>query len=392
MLTVLCAVTAYFIFDIARRPVTHELVGTVVKPDGEQAVVLLSDTYLIDRIYQSMQGPYSTQEGISLIEDSNSELLWITGLEVQVVGKNGKKKMSDEFFCHANLTFDERKWSPEKHNLLFKNQTSLDSRLITLVPGRMQIALPKGFGIPISSSEELNLFSMSLNQNVENAKLNIRFKSSIDFVADRAATQPMKALFLRSIYGYVPIQKAGAPDAICSTLPPELSKAGVPVSGASCVPPGVNASLGGIRKNGEVTLHWMVPPGRHIYRTDVTDQLKLGFETTIHYVTGHLHPFGELITVRNKTTDQMLFEIKSQDHPEKKSVTLMEEFKLEAGIPVNPQDEYELVITYNNPTDKPTDAMGIVYLYLLDRNFDKEQQAKPSTSGKTTLASAMPVR
>ena len=32
---------------------------------------------------------------------------------------------------------------------------------------------------------------------------------------------------------------------------------------------------------------------------------------------------------------------------------------------------YELVTTYNNRTDKPIDVMGIVYAYLLDKDFDR---------------------
>jgi hypothetical protein len=171
---------------------------------------------------------------------------------------------------------------------------------------------------------------------------------------------------------------------MCAVTPMNLAKAQITDPGAFCAPPSVNASLGGIRKNGETTLHWMVPPGRHAYVSDVTDQFKLNFDTTIHYITGHLHPFGESIALRNKTTGKTLVKIKSKDHPEKKSVTFMEEFMFEEGIPVSQNDQYELVIVYNNPTDKPSDVMGIVYMYLLDKNFDKGTAVAELASANTS--------
>lgn len=353
------------------------VIATIDKTDGKKALVLLSDTFLIDRVYQSMQGPYSTHYGVSLEKQSKPELLWVTGLDAEVVGENGKKKISEEFFCHANLTLDSKKWSAEKHNELFKNQTSLDSRLFTLIPGRMSIHLPEGFGIPIYSTEKLDLFSMSLNQNVENPNLNIRFKSHIDFIADRSASHAMKALFPRSVYGYVPIQrgKSGTgealPDAMCAVTPMNLAPHRAKDPGASCAPPSLNASAGGIRKDGETTLHWMVPPGRHAYVSDVTDQLKINFDTTIHYVTAHLHPFGESISLRNRTTGQTVVTLKSKDHSRKKTVAFMDEFTFPEGVPICQNDQYELIIIYNNPTQKPTDVMGIVYLYMLDKYFGK---------------------
>lgn len=376
LLTALGLVSVYSAIAWFSKPLPKGVVAIVDKVDGEKAAILLSDTYLIDRVYQSMQGPFSTDYGVSLEKSAaKPELIWVTGLNAEVVGESGKKRISQEFFCHANLTLDSKNWSAEKHNQLFKNRTSLDSRLFTLIPGRMSIHLPEGFGIPIYSTEKLDLFSMSLNQNVENPNLNIRFRSHIDFIADRAISHPIKAVFARSIYGYVPIRhgKTGTgeelPDVMCALTPMNLHRK--IDAGATCAPPLVNASAGGIRKNGETTLHWMVPPGRHVYVTDVTDQLRLNFDTTVHYATAHLHPFGESIFLRNKTTGKTIITLKSKDYSRKKTVAFMEEFTFPEGLPINQNDQYELIITYNNPTEKPTDVMGIVYLYMLDKNFEK---------------------
>src|SRR4051794_6406251 len=71
---------------------------------NNNALTLLSRTHTIDRIYQSMQGPYSTQANFRLVDLPQRQLLWITGLHCQLVGKDGMATISREFFCHSNLT------------------------------------------------------------------------------------------------------------------------------------------------------------------------------------------------------------------------------------------------------------------------------------------------
>ena len=51
------------------------------------SVTLLSRTHTLDRIYQSMQGPFSNHEQIRLLETPTRELLWITGLRSSLVDR-----------------------------------------------------------------------------------------------------------------------------------------------------------------------------------------------------------------------------------------------------------------------------------------------------------------
>ena len=44
--------------------------------------------------------------------------------------------------------------------------------------------------------------------------------------------------------------------------------------------------------------HWVVPPGRQENRTLVTEWLNLRFDTTVHYIAVHLHPFAESLELR----------------------------------------------------------------------------------------------
>src|SRR5439155_21982320 len=117
------------------------------------------------------------------------------------------------------------------------------------------------------------------------------------------------------------------------------------------------------------SIHWLIPPGHYQSRVDVTDQIDLPYDTTVHYVTGHLHPFGRSIALIDKTADKTVFTIASSDFSDKLGVERMDEWSSTDGIELSKDHHYELVTTYHNPTDKPIDAMSILYLYALDKQF-----------------------
>ena len=89
-----------------------------------------------------MEGPWSIQHGIHLGTAEKARVQWVTGLETEVVDAAGQKPISQEFFCHSNLTFAERSGGPAKYNQEMGGKTHLDWRLFTLVPGRLSIDLP----------------------------------------------------------------------------------------------------------------------------------------------------------------------------------------------------------------------------------------------------------
>jgi len=86
-----------------------------------------------------------------------SQVQWVTGLETQVVDATEQKPISQDLFCHSNLTFAEHSGTPRQYNQRFGGKTHLDWHLFTLVPGRLSIEPPQGFGIPIPSDPPLDL-------------------------------------------------------------------------------------------------------------------------------------------------------------------------------------------------------------------------------------------
>jgi hypothetical protein len=86
-----------------------------------------------------MEGPLSVQSGIHLAKGKKSRVQWVAGLETQVVDATAHKPISQEFFCHSNLTFAEHSGTPRQYNQRFGGKTHLDWR------SRAQPNLQQGF-------------------------------------------------------------------------------------------------------------------------------------------------------------------------------------------------------------------------------------------------------
>jgi len=328
--------------------------------DGRGSVTLLSRTHTIDKLYQSMQGPYSNHPAISLARDARPQLLWLTGIRSELVGPDGRSEVSREFFCHGNLTFTPDRVSARRSDGTFTEMP--DQRLFTLVPGRLSVSLPAGFGVPVYSDEPLDCFSMSLNLNLKDRVQQLRFKTVVNYVRDGApAARDMKPLFRRVVYGFEPIGRI-SPHAVCaSTLHPGAACGAFVGRSAS------NAFVDSIGKTN--TIHWLIPPGAYESHVPVTEQLGLAYDTTAHYVTAHLHPFGKSIKLVDLTEKKTVFTIGSQDFGDRLGVARMDELVLPQGVELHTDHKYELVTTYHNPTDQPIDAMSILYIYALDEQF-----------------------
>jgi hypothetical protein len=334
-------------------------------PDENGNLAVLSRSYRLDRIYRSMEGPFSPQPGLRLQNKPGRKLVWLTGLETEVVDAQSIERISQEFLCHSNLTFDKAGGTPDLHNLRFKNKTHLDWRLFTIVPGRLSIHLPEGFGMPVPSGATLDYLTMSLNLNVRDRVVDVRMRSKIYSIPDGEPGAPTKALFRKALYVLQPRT------ATASDTPAVLTGAPRHV-GAGCADM-CSVNLSAVSTVGSIgegmTLHWLVPPGRHTFRTEIASQLGLPFDTTIHYATFHIHPYGKSFELRDLTTGETVFSLNSRDWTDRVGVAHVDEVKSQEGIPISRSHRYESVVEYDNTTDHEIDAMGILYLYLLEKDF-----------------------
>src|ERR1051325_10699167 len=285
-------------------------VYSLTRPDpanqAKRSLTLVSNAYRLDRIYRSMEGPMSIASGIYVGPSDQSRVEWITGVEAKVVDATEQKPISQEFFCHSNLTFAEHAITPSAVNQRFGGKTHFDWRLFTLVPGRESIQLPPGFGVPVPADAPLDYVTMSLNLNARNDAVNVRMRTKLQTIAADQPGAPTKALFRRALYV---LDSHG----ITSDMGPSCNMQSMTQHiGAAC---GEMSKINLVEKPGEKPLmnHWIVPPGHHIYKTEITRQLKLPFDTTIHYATIHVHPFARGMELRDLTTGKIIFHLTSRD-------------------------------------------------------------------------------
>lgn len=327
---------------------------------------LLSKSYHIDKKYRSMLGP-SSLEKVKLLDVPEPELLWIVGYEAVVMDGSGDAQVSQEFMCHSNLDFD-----PHDYWKNFKSNASMSGRLFTLSQGQQNVNFPRGFGIPVTSDMELDLATQVLNLNLDDPNLDVRHKVTIRFVRDSEAGYEMKPLFQAAVQGFKSLQDAPAHYGVSGKemAPTEHGE------GCSVGLPAVRGDADVDQFGQKFTGHWVVKPGREENVTNVTRFLQLQFDTKIHYIAVHLHPFAESLELIDRTTGEQVFKAIAQNHTDKIGLKHIDYYVSEEGLPIHKDHEYELRSVYNNTTDEDQDSMAVMYLYLHDKGFRKPVDRK----------------
>jgi len=329
---------------------------------GETGFDLLSQVYTVDKVYKSMQGPMSMRDFTLLAPGAPRELVWITGFQATMVAEDGKTPMPQEYMCHSNLDIE-----PARHLEAYGHPLSISGRLFTLSQGQFDIALPEGFGIPMWSDDKMSLTTQVLNLNNRGESVKVRHDVEVGFMRDpapglhdpgRAAVKP---LFMAGVYGLKLLE--GAHGNFDSEQP-------AAEHGTSCMM-GEAASDGNYtdKQGKKFTGHWVVKPGREVNKTPVTTMLSLPFDTTIHYIAVHLHPFAESLTLNDLTSGKTVYSSRARQLDGKIGLAHVDALSSAEGIPVFKNHEYELVSVYNNTTAENQDSMAVMLIYLHDKEF-----------------------
>lgn len=329
---------------------------------------VLSPRFEMDRVYTSMRGPY---RGWWLELDApatrvDPELLWVTGFDVQIRAPDGAGPASEEFLCHSNLNVDAASYA-------LRHDTELRSspRLFTLSQGQRSVRLPEGFGLPLRSDQPLQVETQALNHNVVDRSVAVRHRLELDYVRDADLDAPLVPLVQQAVFGYV---LAEGPDPYFG-LPPGAEP---DAFGTHCVP-GVDAGDSGFNLVDEYGRHfssfWVVPPGRHSYRSRVLpSMLELPWDTTVHHIAAHVHPWAESIALVDRTSGETVYEARVRQAERGIGLADVEVFSSAAGIPLYRDHTYDLVTVYDNRSGEKQDSMAVLYLYLRAKDFE----ARPS--------------
>jgi len=349
------AVAAIFAIFVYVKPSKFHRLTASVSEVAVREFTFVSTIYHIDRIYKSMKGPKSKHE-FNLPAPEKDALIWITGFKAVMVGLDGETPISQEFMCHSNLDINM-----SAHRKLFgwkRNRGS--SRLFTLSQGQYEIEMPEGFGIPMFASEKLKLYTQVLNLNDTKNSHDVRHKITIKYVYDKDLATPMKPLLQVPAVG---LKLLKGQDGYFGLKKPDKKE-----HGASCLV-GENADDKGYRDGfGRVfTGHWVVKPGREVNYSNTTRFLSIPYDTTIHYIAVHLHPFAESVELYDITAAKTVFKSNVTSSRGRVGIDKVEYFKNAEGIPLYKDHQYQLISTYNNTTDEAQDSMAVMYVYIFDK-------------------------
>jgi hypothetical protein len=338
---------------------------------------LLSPVYAIDKIYPSMQGP-SSVEDFQLLPGDEPELVWVVGFEAVMMDGSGDKQVAQDFMCHSNLDME-----PVDHLEVFEQRDkAISGRLFTLSQGQQRIDLPEGFGIPMLSTEQLSLNTQVLNLNMKDGKAEVRHRVFLRFVRDKDLTKPYQALYSAGAYGLKLLEGGdghyGAD-----------GKGSDDNHGAACLP-GENAGTNVFddTKGRKFTGHWKVKPGREENHTRVTDIMGLPWDTTLHYVAVHLHPFAESLELRDRTTGKTVYKASTKQLEGGIGLAHVDHYSSTEGLKLFKDHEYEMISVYNNTSGDEHDSMAVFNLYILDKEFKKPDLEKVKAALKAKKAAA----
>lgn len=334
----------------------------VAESESKSEIVYVAPALEIDKIYPSMKGPAHT-DLVALLPNSK-ELAWITGFKAVIVEADGKTQSDQGFMCHTNLDIA----SPSQHIQRDLKPRFNPGRLFTISQGQDEVTLPDGFGIPLRMGTPMQVAVQALNLN-EKPKdpFKVRHQVTFKYIENSKLKKPLVPLFTTSGLVLKALDKKATHYGVDNSLP---------MKGAGCLI-GSSADDKGTFKDehgNPFTAHWVVKKGREEDRTVVTEMLALPYDTKIHYILAHVHPFCESLELRDLTTDKSVIKLSMKQAKEKIGLSHTEHFTSLEGIPVFKDHAYEMVSVYNNTSDKDQDAMAVMIMFMRD----KEVMAKIS--------------
>ena len=218
------------------------------------------------------------------------------------------------------------------------------------------------------SSEPFRLTTQVLNHNIEPANFEVRHKVTVDFLRDKELKGPVKPLFQLAATGMVLVD---GKDPYFGISDPNAQ-----AHGAGCLV-GTDAQDTGFsfvdEQGRRFSGHWIVKPGRQVNHSNITRYMELPFDTTVHYIAVHLHPFAESLELRDLTADKTVYLSKVRPTEGKIGIDHVDHLSSEEGIPLYKGHEYEMISVYNNTSGEDQDSMAVMYMYLLDKEYKRPQ-------------------
>lgn len=332
---------------------------------AEYSKVVASPYLHIDRIYRSMEGPMGALE--FFVDDNllhriqslfKPQLIWITGYKVELYDEQNLR-VSDDYMCHNNLNIGSRNVLPWKLKTL-----GTDKRLFTLSEGQTETRFPANTGIPILANQRLRMDYQVLNHNLP--KIDLKVKHVVTVYYRYASAQQMTALYQQTIFATKQIAgPRGGFNEVPAADVTEIKNLNRDEVKNCCTPGGESVSGFPFRDayQREFTGHWTIDEGEEEVRTTINPMLNLSQGTKIHFISVHVHPFCESLTLTDQTSVKEVYQARAVNFPNKIGLASISKFSSAEGIPLNTQHSYELRSIYRKTSKERHTAMATMSLY-----------------------------
>jgi len=201
------------------------------------------------------------------------------------------------------------------------------SKSFSAIQGTSGITLPEGFAVVYNSNQSLGITGMALNNNPRGEDQKVRYEIDIDYWEARDAKnlpiQPLEVL-------WVP-------------LVPARSQ---PVD--------------------TLSMHWIVPPGTHVYNSDPETQKLFDIlpdRARVHFIAIHLHAFGEWVELHDLTTGQTIWRGQAVTDSDLRYIRHIDHYSSTEGLILYHDHEYEIRTGYSNPLSESIDAMATMRMF-----------------------------
>lgn len=303
-----------------------------VSQGRNQKIVLFKDI-LIDRHYPSMGGPWSRAYLPTVSAQESPSTIWITAYRAEVLD-SGTGRQVQEYMCHTKLDLAGGNEAPAALR-------GVRSQFV-ISQGQDEARFPKGYALRTEThtDRKLDINIMVLNSAKDNISRKVDFKASVEYADDATARrEKLIPLFETSASVYCPASQ-------CE-----------------------NASY-----SGDITLsdgqkafgHWLVPPGRQVVRMPISSIVP--YDTTVHYIMMHLHPYAESMELRDSTTGESIWIGRAATDGAKPILLRTDFFSSRKGKMLFKDHQYEVISTYHNPTQEPVDAMASLWIYAKEKS------------------------
>ena len=347
---------------------THAPEAIETEEGHVRKLITYSKVYEIDQIYRSMQGPQSAIRVLLGAPDAAPELVWIKAVHTEVVGESGQA-VSQEYMCHLVAALDD---AIVRDDALATETTDL--RFGTMSQGLSHKSYPLGFGLPALSTHFLSFHSQVLNLNREDANVRVRHRVITHYIRDSERAVPMKAIDSTYAQVMVLLNEDKGEGYYGVRVPNDE------IAGSSCsVGQHVESEVGLLPDSygRQYSAHWVVEPGTTENRALATKLMKIRYDTTIHAIDVHLHPFAEWVELRDLTARETVFRSKASQIEHGIGLASVESFRSAKGLPVYSDHEYAIVAGYDNTSGENQDAMAVMYVGTHDKRFDASLLGDP---------------